>query len=37
MFGLIPVVLIITLAPGILRIIDVLMPLLSRGRMPSAR
>lgn len=35
MFGLIPVVLIITLAPGILRIIDVLMPLLSRGRMPS--
>ena len=35
MFGLIPVVLIITLAPGILRIIDVLLPLLSRGKFPS--
>ena len=34
MFGLIPVVLIITLAPGILRIIDVLLPLLSRGKIP---
>jgi tight adherence protein C len=35
MFGLIPVVLIITLAPGILRIIDVLLPLLSRGKIPK--
>lgn len=35
MFGLIPVVLIITLAPGILRIIDVLLPLLSRGKIPA--
>lgn len=34
MFGLIPVVLIITLAPGILRIIDILLPLLSRGQIP---
>jgi len=34
MFGLIPVVLIITLAPGILRIIDVLIPLLARGKAP---
>jgi tight adherence protein C len=35
MFGLIPVVLIITLAPGILRIVDVLMPLLARGKVPT--
>lgn len=35
MFGLIPVVLIITLAPGILRIIDVLLPLLNdHGTLP---
>lgn len=37
MFGLIPVVLIITLAPGIIRVIDVLLPLLSRGKIPSTR
>ncbi len=36
MFGLIPVVLIITLAPGILRVIDVLLPLLSRGKLPAS-
>lgn len=35
MFGLIPVVLIITLAPGIIRIVDVLLPLMSRGKIPS--
>jgi tight adherence protein C len=37
MFGLIPVVLIITLAPGIIRVIDVLLPLMSRGQIPSTR
>lgn len=37
MFGLIPVVLIITLAPGIIRVIDVLLPLLSAGKIPSTR
>ena len=35
MFGLIPVVLIITLAPGIMRVIDVLMPLLSHSGLPT--
>ena len=35
MFGLIPVVLIITLAPGILRVIGVLMPLMSKGKFPT--
>jgi len=36
MFGLIPVVLIITLAPGIIRVFDVLLPLLSRGKIPRS-
>lgn len=35
MFGLIPVVLIITLAPGIIRMVDTLLPLLSRGKIPA--
>lgn len=36
MFGLIPVVLIVTLAPGIIRMVDTLLPLLSRGKIPRS-